>query len=67
MKVYKNASEYHKKPSVVTIGTFDGVHIGQKAILKRLTDAAEANRLESVLLTFFPHLDKWCKAFRIYA
>lgn len=55
MKVYKNASEYDKKPSVVTIGTFDGVHIGHKAILKRLTDAAEANRLESVLLTFFPH------------
>lgn len=55
MKVYKDASEYDKKPSVVTIGTFDGVHIGHKAILKRLTDAAEANRLESVLLTFFPH------------
>lgn len=55
MKVYKSASEYDKKPSVVTIGTFDGVHIGHKAILKRLTDAAEANRLESVLLTFFPH------------
>src|SRR5690554_2948099 len=55
MKVYKNASEYDKKPSVVTIGTFDGVHIGHKAILKRVTDAAEANRLESVLLTFFPH------------
>ena len=55
MKVYKSAPEYDKKPSVVTIGTFDGVHIGHKAILKRLTDAAEANRLESVLLTFFPH------------
>lgn len=55
MKVYKNASEYNKNPSVVTIGTFDGVHIGHKAILKRLVNTAKANQLESVLLTFFPH------------
>jgi len=55
MKVYKNASEYNKNPSVVTIGTFDGVHIGHKAILKRLVNTAKADHLESVLLTFFPH------------
>lgn len=55
MKVYKDASEYNKKPSVVTIGTFDGVHIGHKAILNKLIKSAEANQLESVLLTFFPH------------
>lgn len=55
MKVYKDASEYNKKPSVVTIGTFDGVHIGHKAILSKLIKSAEANQLESVLLTFFPH------------
>lgn len=55
MKVYKDASTYNKKPSVVTIGTFDGVHIGHKAILKKLIKSAEANQLESVLLTFFPH------------
>ena len=55
MKVYKNASEYNKNPSVVTIGTFDGVHIGHKAILKRLVNTAKADGLESVLLTFFPH------------
>lgn len=55
MKVYKSASEYNKNPSVVTIGTFDGVHIGHKAILKRLVNTAKADGLESVLLTFFPH------------
>lgn len=55
MDVYKDASEYNKKPSVVTIGTFDGVHIGHKAILGKLIKSAEANQLESVLLTFFPH------------
>jgi len=55
MKVYTNAKDYDRKPSVVTIGTFDGVHIGHKAILKRLINSAESNNLESVLLTFFPH------------
>ena len=55
MKVYKHATDYDKTPSVVTIGTFDGVHIGHKAILNRLIDSGEVNNLESVLLTFFPH------------
>ena len=55
MKIYNNAKDYDRSPSVVTIGTFDGVHIGHKAILKRLIKAAEKNKLESVLLTFFPH------------
>lgn len=55
MKIYKNAKDYNKAPSVVTIGTFDGVHIGHKAILKRLIDTARKDDLESVLLTFFPH------------
>jgi len=41
--------------SVVTIGTFDGVHIGHKAILEQVVSAAKANGLSSVLLTFFPH------------
>jgi riboflavin kinase/FMN adenylyltransferase len=39
----------------VTIGTFDGVHIGHKAILKRLMATAKKDDLDSVLLTFFPH------------
>lgn len=40
---------------MVTIGTFDGVHLGHKAILKRLVESAHKMGLESVLLTFFPH------------
>jgi len=40
---------------VVTIGTFDGVHIGHKEILKRLTESARRHDLDSVILTFFPH------------
>tara|TARA_R110002049_G_scaffold31393_5_gene106371 strand:- start:205 stop:1137 length:933 start_codon:yes stop_codon:yes gene_type:complete len=53
---YQSASTYNNdRPSVVTIGTFDGVHVGHKAILNRLVSTAKKEGLESVLLTFFPH------------
>ena len=41
--------------SVVTIGTFDGVHIGHQKIVKRLVKIAKNNNLQSIVLTFFPH------------
>ncbi|AVI50385.1 riboflavin biosynthesis protein RibF [Pukyongia salina] len=56
MKEYSSATSYKiDQPSVVTIGTFDGVHVGHKAILKRLVDSAAKEGMVSVLLTFFPH------------
>lgn len=56
MKEYSSASTYtNKRPCVVTIGTFDGVHIGHRAILQRLVTTAQKEDLDSVLLTFFPH------------
>ncbi|WP_108803224.1 MULTISPECIES: bifunctional riboflavin kinase/FAD synthetase [unclassified Aquimarina] len=56
MKRYTDANTYdNHTPSVVTIGTFDGVHIGHKKIIERLVDAAKRDHLESVILTFFPH------------
>ncbi len=39
----------------MTIGTFDGVHIGHKKIIERLVESAKTNGIESVVLTFFPH------------
>ena len=56
MNVFSSVSSFNvSKPSVITIGTFDGVHIGHKAILKRLTKSAQSESLASIVLTFFPH------------
>ena len=55
MKTYNNIKEYNNKKSVVTIGTFDGVHIGHKKILERIIFNAKKLNCESVVLTFFPH------------
>lgn len=56
METYPSISAYkNDRPAVVTIGTFDGMHIGHKAILKKLTDAGNRENLDSVVLTFFPH------------
>jgi len=41
--------------SVVTIGTFDGVHIGHQKIIQRLISVGNQKGLKSVILTFFPH------------
>ena len=55
MKTFNNIKEYNNKKSVVTIGTFDGVHIGHKKILERIIFNAKELNCESVVLTFFPH------------
>ena len=56
MNIYSSASKYNNpRASVVTIGTFDGVHIGHNAILNRLITTAKNEDLDSVVLTFFPH------------
>jgi len=56
LKEHNPASEYkNTRGSVVTIGTFDGVHLGHRSILTRLVETAKNDDLDSVLLTFFPH------------
>ena len=55
MKI-KKASDYKLlSNSVVTIGTFDGVHVGHKKIIKRLVKIADKENLQAIVLTFFPH------------
>jgi riboflavin kinase/FMN adenylyltransferase len=42
-------------PAILTIGTFDGVHLGHKKIIKKLVESAKRRKMRSCILTFFPH------------
>lgn len=56
MEVYRSLDTYQAGTgAVVTLGTFDGVHIGHRKILSRLKASAKAIGGESVLVTFHPH------------
>lgn len=56
MKVYTNFDELGEiKNPVLTIGTFDGVHIGHQKIIEKIKAEAEKMNGETVLFTFFPH------------
>lgn len=56
MVTVQSISKYDKRhPAAITIGTFDGVHIGHRKILERLIKNAATLDLKSTVLTFFPH------------
>ena len=54
--ITKDLKDYtSNSPSIITIGTFDGVHIGHKKIINQLTSTSSKEQLTSILLSFFPH------------
>ncbi len=55
MLVYRGFSHVSPGATVLTIGNFDGIHLGHRALLKRLTDAAKAENLLPTAITFEPH------------
>jgi riboflavin kinase/FMN adenylyltransferase len=56
LKVFNSISSYvSQKQSIVTIGTFDGVHIGHQEIIEKIIEDAQNSDYESLILTFFPH------------
>ncbi len=56
MKVYESIEQFKgAKNPAVTIGTFDGVHLGHQKIIQQLKEGAESIKGESVILTFYPH------------
>jgi riboflavin kinase / FMN adenylyltransferase len=56
LKVIQSIAAFNSsEKTIVTIGTFDGIHIGHQKILKNLIRTANNEGKKSVLLTFFPH------------
>ena len=56
MKIFNAIQEFSSPAkTIVTLGTFDGVHKGHKRLLHRLINSSDAMGCESTVLTFFPH------------
>jgi riboflavin kinase / FMN adenylyltransferase len=56
MEIYSSFNEIKEiKNPVLTIGTFDGVHVGHQKIISKLNEEAKLIDGESVLFTFYPH------------
>lgn len=56
MKKFSSITDFTcNKRVVATLGTFDGVHLGHREIIKKLVRSANESNAESLLLTFFPH------------
>lgn len=56
MRIHTDFSDFKdEQKTVVTIGTFDGVHLGHQSIITRLKESANQIGGEAVILTFYPH------------
>lgn len=56
MLVIENTEYFRiEKPTIVTIGTFDGVHLGHQKILQRLSEIKAETGFQTLVLTFEPH------------
>ncbi len=56
LNVFYSLKDFNpKSKTIVTIGTFDGVHIGHRKIIDKIVENCKKDNLESTILTFFPH------------
>lgn len=55
MKIYTDLNQFQVERPVVTIGTFDGIHLGHQKVIARLNDFARQHNGESVIFTFHTH------------
>jgi riboflavin kinase/FMN adenylyltransferase len=55
VKLYTNLDKFKAKRPVVTIGTFDGVHLGHRKVILRLQEFARQHNGETVIFTFHTH------------
>ena len=55
MEIIDSIETYKPQPAAVTVGVFDGLHLGHQALLRELVAEAHARNLISVVVTFEPH------------
>jgi riboflavin kinase/FMN adenylyltransferase len=56
LNIFRNFNDYHsEKPLALSLGMFDGVHLGHKYIIDELKKVGSENDLETAILTFWPH------------
>lgn len=55
MKVYRDVSQFNVAKPILTVGSFDGVHLGHRKVIDRLNEIAARKNGESVIFTFAPH------------
>ena len=69
MVIHTDLNNFSIQNPILTIGVFDGVHLGHKRVLDRLKEIAKEKQGESVVLTLWPHprivLDKDVESLRL--
>jgi len=50
-----NTQQQILEPSVITVGSFDGVHLGHQSLFKKMNHYSKMNHCKSVVITFNPH------------
>ena len=62
---YQELPSFHQG-TVMTLGNFDGVHVGHRALLKELRTMANAHRTQTLVFTFDPHTQRQFKGITHY-
>ena len=60
LKIIRDLTDYQSKaPLALSLGMFDGVHLGHLSIINTLNEIAKNEDLESAILSFWPHPRKF--------
>lgn len=55
MIIYTDSDFSLREPTAVTIGNFDGIHLGHQKLIKTVQQYAEKKNIKSVMFSFYPH------------
>lgn len=55
MPAYTDLSQLSLSSSVLTVGSFDGLHLGHQALIRTVVDLSKRGGMPSVVVTFYPH------------